>query len=104
MVPGFEQRPVGLARPELAHDGWRVLKILDGLEERNGLKAGVIAAGLDPHSTETREPEDVEHIFSARCSADDVLADGFRGVSLLQFRDGAERVEHLGGLLAQSWR
>ena len=41
MVPGFEQRLVGVAGPELAHDGGGVLQVFDGLEERDGLEAGI---------------------------------------------------------------
>ncbi len=45
-VPGFEQWLVGFAGPELAHDGGGVLKVFDGLEERDGLEAGVVTARL----------------------------------------------------------
>ena len=96
---------VRLAGPELAHDRGSVLEVFDGLEERDGLEAGIVAGRL-PHanSAETGEPEDVKHIFGAGRSADDVLADGFGGVGLLQLGDGAEGVENLGGLFAQSRR
>ncbi len=98
MVPGFEKRLVGFAGPKLAHDGWGVLEVFDGLEERDGLEAGIVAARLDADSAKTGEPEDVEHVFGAGGSADNVLADGFGGVGLLQFGDGAEGVENLGSL------
>ncbi len=42
MVPGFEERFVGFAGPELAHDGGGVLEVFDGLEEGDGLEAGVV--------------------------------------------------------------
>ena len=43
MVPRFQQRGVGGGRPELAADGGGVLEVFDGLEEGNGLEAGVVA-------------------------------------------------------------
>ena len=100
-VPRFEQGRVGFAGPELAHDGRRVLQIFDGLKERDGLEAGVVAIGFDADSAEAGEPEDVEDVFRAGGAADDVLADGFGGVGLLEFGDGAEGVEDLSGLVAQ---
>ncbi len=95
VVPGFEQRLVGLAGPEFAHDGGSVLEILDGLEERDGLEAGIVAAAAST-STLRRggRARGREHVFGAGGSADDVLADGFGGVGLLQFGDGAEGVEN----------
>jgi hypothetical protein len=68
------------------------------------LEAGVVFLSFDANSAETGEPEDVEHIFGAGGSADDVLADGFRRVGLLEFGNGAEGVEDLGGLFGQSRR
>ena len=44
VVPGFEQRLVGGGGPELAADGGRVAQVADGLEERDGLQAGVPAS------------------------------------------------------------
>ena len=69
-----------------------------------GCRPGSIPAGFNANSAETRKPEDVKHIFGAGRSADDVLANGFRRVGLLQFGDGAKGVEDLSGLLAQSRR
>ena len=77
VVPGFEKRLVGVAGPKLAHDGGRVLKVFDGLEERHGLKTGVVVLSFDANSAETGEPKDVEHVLRAGRSADDVLPDGF---------------------------
>ena len=81
VVPGFEQGLVGFAGPELAHDGGGVLEVFDGLEERDGLEAGVgsPSVGFDVDAAEAGEPEDVEDVFGAGGSADDVLADGLRG-------------------------
>ena len=62
--------------------------------------AGCVA--FDPDSAEAGEPEDVEDVFGAGGSADDVLADGLGGVGLLEFGDGAEGVEDFGGLRSES--
>ena len=102
----FEQRLVGVAGPELAHDGGRVLEVFDGLEERDGLQAGVSEGrvALDLDAAEASEPEDVEDISAHGGSADDVLADGFGGVGLLELGDGAEGVEDFGGLRGEGGR
>ena len=60
-----------------------------------------VDGGFDADSAEAGEPEDVEDVFGAGGAADDVLADGFGGVGLLEFGDGAEGVEDFGGLFAQ---
>ncbi len=43
----------------------------------------------------------MEDVFGAGGAADDVLADGLGGVSLLEFGDGAEGVKDFGGLFGQ---
>ncbi len=106
MVPGFEQRLVGGGGPELAADGGRVAQVVDGLEERDGLQAGIGAVGaarradaaFDADAGEAGEPEDLEHVFGAGGSADDVARECLRDVDALQLGDGAEGVEDLAGL------
>ncbi len=46
VVPTCKQRLVGFAGPELAHDGGGVLEVFDGLEERDGLKAGIVDSSV----------------------------------------------------------
>ncbi len=108
VVPGFEERLVGIAGPEFAHDGGGVLEVFDGFEERDGLEAGVVALravaadGFDFDSAEAGEPEDVEDVFCGGGSADDVLADGLGGVGVFELGDGAEGVEDFGGLRGEA--
>ena len=37
VLPGLQQWPVRLTGPKLTHYGWRILQVLDGLEERDRL-------------------------------------------------------------------
>ena len=104
-VPACEQRLVDVAGPELAHDGGGVLEILNGLEERDGLEAGIVDSavcvwwrGFDADSAETREPDDLEYVLRAGGATDDVLSNGFGGVGLFELGDGAEGVDDFGGL------
>ena len=101
-----EQGLIGVAGPELAHDGGGVLEIFDVLEQRDGLQAGVAegSVALDLDAAEAREPEHVEDVFGDGRSADDVLLDGFGSVGLLELGDGAEGVEDLGGLRSEGGR
>ena len=99
-APGFEQRLVGLAGPELAHDRGSILQVFDRLEERHGLQARdrSLRRAFDADAAETRQPKDVQDVFSASGSADHVLTNRFGGVGLLQLGDGTESVEDLRSL------
>src|ERR1700677_2750189 len=88
MIPACEQRFVGLACPELAHDCGCILEVFDGFEERNGLQAGVLRDASDGVSAQSRKPQNVEDVFGAGGSADDVLADRLGAVGALEFADG----------------
>jgi hypothetical protein len=59
------------------------------------LQARVVTIGFDANSAEARQPEDVQNVFGAGGSADDVLANGLGGVALLQLGDGAKGVKDL---------
>ena len=109
MVPGHEQRLVGGGGPELAADGGCVAQVVDGFEERDGLKAGIgavwaarqAATAFDADSGEAGEPQDLEHVFGGGGAADDVAGERFGDVEALQFGDGAEGVEDLAGLRSE---
>ena len=65
------------------------------------------AAAFDADAGEAREPEDVEDIFRAGGSTDDVAGQGFGDVDALEFGDGAEGVEDFAGLRSEGggkWR
>ncbi len=102
MAPGFEQGLVGGGGPERAHDGGAVLQVFDGLEERDGLEAGVrvlgIGAALYADTAETGEANDVEDVFGRGGAADDVAREGFGDEVALELGDGAEGGEDFGGL------
>src|SRR5258708_34317287 len=83
-VPGFQKRSISFAGPKLAHDGGRVLKVFDGLEEGNGLEAGIGIltvgpgrCGLDANPSEAGKPKKRKHIFAPVGSANDILPHGF---------------------------
>ena len=102
VIPGREQRLVDVGGPELAADGGRVLQVFDGLEEGDGLQAGVGVGGIvgafDADAAEAGEPEDVEDIFGGGGAADDVAGERFGWEVAFELRDGAEGGEDLGGL------
>ena len=108
VVPGLEEGLIDVAGPDLAHDGGRVLEVFNGFEEGDGLEAWVgvcrVVGGFDLDSSETGEAEDVEDVFGAGGSANNVEADGLGSVGVLEFRDGAEGFDDFSRLGRQSRR
>ncbi len=60
--------------------------------------------GLDLYAAESGQGDDVEAVLGGCGSADDVEADGLGGEGLLEFGDGAEGGEDLGGLRGEGGR
>src|ERR1019366_5790396 len=100
--PGFEQRLVGVGCPKGAHDSGAIAQVFNGLEKRDGLKAGVAVVGVggvdvafDTDTAQAGEAKDVEDIFGGGSSADDVAGERLGDIVALELGDCAEGVEDL---------
>ncbi len=89
---------IGLAGPELAADGGRVAQVFDGLEERNGLQAGIGASCLRRERRPARASQRTRSASSRASGAGDDIVGDRLGVLLLELGEHAEGGEDLGGL------
>src|ERR1044071_3228983 len=94
-APGVEVRRVLFGTPKRAAHARAVAKVFDGLEERDGQRAGVSLrlVGRDAHAATLREPDETQHVRSAARAAYDVAADGLGRELALHLRDRAQALQ-----------